>query len=62
MNNSKNEFKKSFDTRSSNLYNRIIQSQFLLITSERIKGCSEAEIAKIEQTYKLLCIFILIKG
>ena len=52
MNHSNDKLKKSLDDRAKNLYQRIIQSQ--LATPERIKGCSEIEIAKIEQTYGLL--------
>ena len=45
--------KKSLDARASNLHQRIIQSQLLLVTPAQIKGCSSSEITKIEQTYNL---------
>ena len=51
MSHSNNKLKKSLDARANNLYNRIIQSQ--LATPEQIKGCSEQEIKKLEQTYNL---------
>ena len=51
MNNSNNELKKSLDDRAKSLYDRIIQSQ--LATPEQIKGCSETEIAQIEQKYEI---------
>lgn len=45
------ELIKHLDMRASNLHQRIITSK--IATSEQIKGCSEAEIKKIEQTYNL---------
>lgn len=51
MNNFNNELKKSLDDRASYLHHRIIQSN--LAIPERIKGCSEQEIKKLEQTYNL---------
>ena len=53
MNHSNDKLKKSLDARANNLYNRIIQSQFLLVTPGQIEGCSSSEITKIEDTYKL---------
>ena len=51
MSYSNNDLKKSLEDRANKLHNKIIQSQ--LVTPEQIRGCSEAEIAEIEQKYKI---------
>ena len=51
MDNLNNNLKQPLDARADNLYHRAIRSQ--VAKPERLKGCSEQEIAEIEQTYKL---------